>query len=78
MTLACPSPASAAGRPGMPGAASVGVTASDETDAADVPEVFVAVDQNVYAVAFVSPVIGHDVAGDVTVQVKAPGDEVTK
>ena len=46
-------------------------------DVLDVPEAFVAVVLNVYNVLLAKPVIVHDVAGVVTVQVKAPGSAVT-
>ena len=46
-----------------------GVTVADGADAAEVPTPFVAVAVNVYSEPFVSPVISHDVAGDVMVHV---------
>ena len=56
------------------GATGVAVTWGDVLD---VPEAFVAVVLNVYNVLLAKPVIVHDVAGVVTVQVKAPGSAVT-
>ena len=79
MIVAEPSPATAVGAGGVPGAvaAGVGLTEPDAADAPDVPEAFVAVAENVYAVPFVRPVTVHEVAGLVTVQVRLPGVEVT-
>ncbi len=67
------------GAPGTPGADNVGVTAGeDAADDSDVPDPFVAVDVNVYAVPFVNPVTAHDVAGTLTTQVAPPGAAVTR
>jgi hypothetical protein len=76
VTVADPSPATAVGTGGVPGA-SIGLTVPDAPDPLDVPAAFVAVAENVYGVPFVSPVTVHDVAGLVTVQVRPSGVEVT-
>ena len=76
VTVADPSPATAVGAGGVPGAAS-GLTEPDEADAPDVPAAFVAVAENVYGVPFVRPLTVHEVAGLVTVQLRLPGVEVT-
>ena len=77
--VAEPSPATAVGAGGVPGAlaAGAGLTEPDAADEPDVPAAFVAVAENVYAVPFVRPVTVHEVAGLVTVQVRLPGVEVT-
>ncbi len=79
MTVAWPSPATAVGALGTPGAwvAAVGVTEFDAPDAPEVPAAFVAVEVKVYAVLLVKPVTVHEVTGTVTVQVPPPGDAVT-
>ena len=53
-----------------------GVTEAEETDAGEVPTVFIAVTANVYGVPLVSPVAVHVVAGAVAVQVAPPGEAV--
>ena len=53
-----------------------GVTEAEETDAGEVPTVFIAVTANVYGVPLVSPVTVHVVAGAVAVQVAPPGEAV--
>ena len=75
VTVAEALPATAVGVPGIPGGP--GMTADDADEAPEVPLPFVAVDVNVYEVPFVRPVTVQLVAGDVTVQVNAPGDDVT-
>lgn len=66
----------AVGVSGVPGAA-IGLTEPDAAEAAEVPEVFVAVALKVYGVPVVRPVTVHEVAGLVTVQVRLSGVEVT-
>jgi hypothetical protein len=58
------------------GAGAAGVTEAEETDAGEVPTVFIAVTANVYGVPLVSPVAVHVVAGAVAVQVAPPGEAV--
>jgi hypothetical protein len=55
----------------------LGETAFDATEAAEVPYVLVAVAVKVYGVAFVKPVIKHDVSGTTTWHVPGPGLAVT-
>jgi hypothetical protein len=76
VTVAEPSPATAVGVGGVPGA-SIGLTEPDANDPLDVPAAFVAVAENVYGVPLVRPGTVHEVAGLVTVQVRLPGVEVT-
>ena len=76
VTVADPSPATAVGTSGVPGA-SIGLTLFDADDPLEVPAAVVAVAENVYGVPFVRPVTVHEVAGLVTVQVRLPGVEVT-
>ncbi len=79
MIVAEPSPATAVGAGGVPGAvaAGVGLTEPDAPDPLEVPAELVAVAENVYAVPLVRPLTVHEVAGLVTVQVRPPGAEVT-
>ena len=77
VTVAEPSPATAVGAGGAPGAVIVGLTETDEADAPDVPVALVAVAEKVYARPLVRPVTVHEVAGLVTVQVRLPGNAVT-
>jgi len=76
VTVAEPSPPTAVGVSGVPGAA-IGLTEPDAADPLEVPAAFVAVAENVYGVPVVRPVTVHEVAGLVTVQVLLPGVEVT-
>ena len=76
LTVADPSPATAVGVSGVPGASS-GLTLFDAADPLEVPAALVAVAENEYGVPFVRPVTVHEVAGLVTVQVRLPGVEVT-
>jgi len=76
VTVAEPSPATAVGAGGMPGAA-IGLTELDDADPPDVPVALVAVAENVYARPLVRPATVHEVAGLVTVQVRLPGNAVT-
>ena len=77
VTVADVAPATAAvGVGGVPGAA-IGLTEPDAAEAAEVPDVFVAVALKVYGVPVVRPVTVHESAGLVTVQVRLPGVEVT-
>jgi len=77
VTVAEPSPATAVGAGGVPGAA-IGLTEPDAAEAPDVPAAFVAVAENVYGVPVVRPVTVHEVEGLVTVHVRPPGVEVTR
>ena len=77
VTVAEPSPATAVGVGGVPGAVIVGLTELEEPDPLDVPATLVAVAENVYGVPLVRPVTVHEVAGLVTVQVRPPGADVT-
>ena len=76
VTVAEPSPPTAVGVGGVPGAA-IGLTLFDADEAPDVPAAFVAVALKVYGVPVVRPVTVQEVAGLVTVQVLLPGVEVT-
>ncbi len=81
VTVAWPSPATAVGVPGVPGAAgkaAVGVTELLVALALDVPALFVAVAVNVYEVPAVNPVTTQEVSGVTIVQVFPPGEVVTK
>jgi hypothetical protein len=55
----------------------LGVTAADPPEDPELPAALVAVAENVYAVPLLRPVIVHDPAAPVTVQVLPPGDAVT-
>ena len=80
VTVACPSPATALGVPGVPGAAKelTGVTCVESGLEAEVPPVFVAVAEKRYAVPLVNGLTTQEVAGTVTVQVAPPGVAVTR
>ena len=73
-TLNCPLPGVIDVTVGAPGVVR-GVTEADAVDALLVPELFVAVTVNVYAVPFVNPVTVQNVVADV--HVPPPGDAVT-
>ena len=74
-TVAEPSPATAVGWPGAPGAAAVGVTAAVAAEAAPTPALDVAVTVKVYGVPTVRPVIVQAVA--LVVVHVPPGEPVT-
>ena len=61
---------------GAEGAARV-VNEVEATEAEDEPAMLLATALNVYAVPFVRPVMLHEIAGAVTVQVAPPGDAVS-
>jgi len=73
VTVACPSPTTTAGAPGVSGGAT-GVTGSEATDDEEVPSEFVAVAVNVYDVPLVKPFATHDVAGEMMSH-PLPGNE---
>jgi len=78
VTVAEPSPPTAVGAGGVPGAGIVGLTEPDDAEEPDVPVALVAVAANVYGVPLVRPVTVHEVAGLVTVQVRPSGVDVTR
>ena len=77
--VAEPSPATAVGAGGVPGAAvaGAGLTEPEAVEPPDVPPALVAVAENVYAVPLVRPVTVHEPDAPVTVHVRPPGDAVT-
>jgi hypothetical protein len=75
VTDACPLPGVALTLVGDPGTAA-GVTLLEAADAGPVPDQFVAVTVNVYAVPFVKPLTVAVVLPPETVAVKPPGEDV--
>ena len=58
--------------------AEAGLIEPEAAEPVDVPTALVATEEKVYATAFVRPVIVHEPAAPVTVQVFPPGDAVTR
>ena len=69
--VAEPSPATADGAGGVPGAALVGLTGSEDPDAPEVLVALVAVALKVYSVPLLRPLIVHEPAAPLTMQVFA-------
>ena len=78
--VADPSPATAVGAGGVPGAVpeAAGLTEPDAGEALEVPVALVAVAEKVYAVPLLRPVTVHEPDAPVTVQVFPPGEAVTR
>ena len=77
MTVAEPSPATAVGVGGVPGAVIVGLTGVEAGDPLEELVALVAVAEKAYAVPLLRPVTVHEPDAPVTVQVRPPGDAVT-